>query len=196
MSEQAVERLEHTRAVNSVTQLIAGIDGIVLERKLAPGQVVQPADTAFVLADLTNLWLIADVPGGERRPHRAGQGVRSRSRRLSGQYDSRCDLLRERHGQPGCAHSAGARGSVQQAGPLQARHARHHGLARPSAETTGDSLGRGGARGQPGTRLHPRPVPRSSFCARSLSVTNSAAGACWKAASKPARRSCSMALSI
>jgi membrane fusion protein, heavy metal efflux system len=34
----------------------------VIERKVTIGQVVQPADEAFLIADLSNVWLVADVP--------------------------------------------------------------------------------------------------------------------------------------
>jgi cobalt-zinc-cadmium efflux system membrane fusion protein len=41
---------------------VASIDGMVLDRKVTIGQVVQPAEIAFVIADLSNVWLVADVP--------------------------------------------------------------------------------------------------------------------------------------
>lgn len=62
MSEDAVARLDRTRAVNSLSQVVASIDGMILERHVTPGQVVQPADTLFVIGDLSQVWLVADVP--------------------------------------------------------------------------------------------------------------------------------------
>ncbi len=62
MPEEAAEKLEGTRAVNATSQVIASIDGIVLERKATVGQVVQPADMIFLLADLSRVWIVADVP--------------------------------------------------------------------------------------------------------------------------------------
>ncbi len=62
MSEESLTRLETSRTVNSVTQVVATIDGIVLERGVTLGQIVQPADTVAVLADLSKAWLVADVP--------------------------------------------------------------------------------------------------------------------------------------
>lgn len=73
MQEDAVARLEKTRAVNSLSQVVASIDGVVLERKITPGQVVQPADTLFVIGDLSQVWLVADVPEQESGPIRAGK---------------------------------------------------------------------------------------------------------------------------
>jgi cobalt-zinc-cadmium efflux system membrane fusion protein len=60
--EESIDALERTRAVNSESRVVATIDGTVLTRKITVGQVVQPADTVFELADLSNLWLVADVP--------------------------------------------------------------------------------------------------------------------------------------
>jgi cobalt-zinc-cadmium efflux system membrane fusion protein len=62
MSEEAITQLRQGRTVNSLTQIVATIDGTVLERKVTTGQVVQPADTLFVIADLSRVWLVADVP--------------------------------------------------------------------------------------------------------------------------------------
>jgi len=62
MPEDDVAKLESTRSITSLTQIVATIDGIVLERKATIGQVVQAADTCFVIADLSTVWLVADVP--------------------------------------------------------------------------------------------------------------------------------------
>jgi cobalt-zinc-cadmium efflux system membrane fusion protein len=71
MSEEAITQLQQGRTVNSLAQIVATIDGTVLERKVTIGQVVQPADTLFVIADLSQVWLVADVPeqqGGAIEP--------------------------------------------------------------------------------------------------------------------------------
>lgn len=62
MSEEAIDQLQATRAVNSVAQVLASIDGTVIERKATIGQVVQAAEAVCVLADLSKVWLVADVP--------------------------------------------------------------------------------------------------------------------------------------
>ena len=49
--------------------------GVVVERKLAQGQVVQPADTLFVVADLSRLWAVAQVPEQQVSQVKAGQTV-------------------------------------------------------------------------------------------------------------------------
>jgi cobalt-zinc-cadmium efflux system membrane fusion protein len=75
MSEEAIARLEATRTVNSLSHIVASIDGTVLERKITIGQVVQPADTLFVLADLSHVWLVAEVPEQTSGHLAAGKAV-------------------------------------------------------------------------------------------------------------------------
>ncbi|MFN8005927.1 MAG: efflux RND transporter periplasmic adaptor subunit [Terriglobia bacterium] len=62
MSKESIGRIEQTRIMNSVTRLVASASGTILERNVTVGQVVQTSDTAFVIADLANVWLVADVP--------------------------------------------------------------------------------------------------------------------------------------
>lgn len=60
--EANVKELERTHVVNPTTQIVASMKGTILERKITIGQVVQPAETVVVVADLSQIWLIADVP--------------------------------------------------------------------------------------------------------------------------------------
>ena len=62
MSENSIKDLESTRKLNSRYEICASIDGTVLERSITVGQIVQPAEVAFLLADLSNVWLVADIP--------------------------------------------------------------------------------------------------------------------------------------
>lgn len=62
MSDAAIHRLEQTRKINSEYSIVSSINGTVLERKVTIGQIVQPADPAFLVADLSNTWLVADIP--------------------------------------------------------------------------------------------------------------------------------------
>jgi cobalt-zinc-cadmium efflux system membrane fusion protein len=62
MSESAIARLARTRQVDSSAQIVSPIDGIVLDRTVTAGQVVQPADKVYIVADLSSVWLVADVP--------------------------------------------------------------------------------------------------------------------------------------
>lgn len=75
VTQQAIERLGTQGAVNSVTPVVASIAGVVVERKLAPGQVVQPADSLFVIADLARVWAEAEVPEQQVSQVKVGQVV-------------------------------------------------------------------------------------------------------------------------
>lgn len=61
-SDDTIQKIQANHSVNSVTDIVSSIDGIVMERQATIGQVVQAVETVFVVADLSNVWLVADVP--------------------------------------------------------------------------------------------------------------------------------------
>lgn len=75
VSPAAIERLSKLGAVDSVAPVVATLSGVVVERKLAQGQVVQPADALFVVADLSRLWAVAQVPEQQVSQVKVGQSV-------------------------------------------------------------------------------------------------------------------------
>ena len=84
MPKEAIDKVEATRTINSVARIVASMSGTVLERKLTVGQVVQPADTAFEVADLSSLWLQADVPEQNAGSLRIGSRVQAAVAALPG----------------------------------------------------------------------------------------------------------------
>lgn len=62
MTDAAIHKLESTRKLNADYPIVSTISGTVLDRKVTIGQIVQPAEIAFMVADLSNVWVIADVP--------------------------------------------------------------------------------------------------------------------------------------
>src|SRR5574343_538458 len=62
VSTAVLNRLGTEGGVSQVTPVTASLGGVVVERKLSTGQVVQPADTLFVVADLSRVWAVAQVP--------------------------------------------------------------------------------------------------------------------------------------
>jgi membrane fusion protein, heavy metal efflux system len=62
MTLEAVSTLEKTRAIRSSSGITASMSGTIMARQIRVGQVVQPADTMFEIADLSRVWLVADVP--------------------------------------------------------------------------------------------------------------------------------------
>ncbi len=62
MSKQAIDRLGQTAQVQSFSTVSARLGGTVIDRKVNLGQVVQPAEELFVVADLSHVWAVAEVP--------------------------------------------------------------------------------------------------------------------------------------
>jgi cobalt-zinc-cadmium efflux system membrane fusion protein len=74
-SPQAIQALNRSGAIDSASQLIATAPGVVVEHRVAQGQVVQPADTLFTIADLSRVWVVAEVPEQQIDGIQAGQRV-------------------------------------------------------------------------------------------------------------------------
>lgn len=62
MPTHAIATLEKTRHIDSVSRVVASMDGTVLERKVTVGQVIQPSESICDIVDLSHVWLVADVP--------------------------------------------------------------------------------------------------------------------------------------
>jgi membrane fusion protein, heavy metal efflux system len=62
MTESQIRRLESTRKLSADYPIVTPRSGTVLKREITIGQVVQPADPAFTIADLSSVWIIANVP--------------------------------------------------------------------------------------------------------------------------------------
>ena len=62
MSNIDLARLSQEKKINSVLPITASIKGIIVERKVTIGQVVQPADALFTVADLSHVWVVAELP--------------------------------------------------------------------------------------------------------------------------------------
>lgn len=71
----SLERLGRSGAIDSVTPVVATLGGVVVERKVAPGQVVEPTDALFVVADLSRVWAVAQVPEQQVGQVKVGQSV-------------------------------------------------------------------------------------------------------------------------
>lgn len=62
MTEAQIRRLETTHKLSADYPILAPKSGTVLKREVTIGQVVQPADPAFTIADLSTVWIVANVP--------------------------------------------------------------------------------------------------------------------------------------
>lgn len=62
MTDSSIAKLAADNKISSASQIFAPVAGTVLKRNVTIGQIVQPAETVFVIADLSSVWLVADVP--------------------------------------------------------------------------------------------------------------------------------------
>ena len=73
MDQASIDRLAKSGVIESINNVIATIPGEIVERKINKGQVVQPADALFTVADLRTLWAISEVPESNSYLIRKGQ---------------------------------------------------------------------------------------------------------------------------
>ncbi|MFC4172397.1 efflux RND transporter periplasmic adaptor subunit [Microvirga sp. GCM10011540] len=77
--------IERTRKVPTTITWSAPGDGIVLERNATDGMRAMPGDVLFRIADVSSLWVLADVPEHDLGVVRPGQAVTIRLRSLPGE---------------------------------------------------------------------------------------------------------------
>ncbi len=78
MSPASIEQLAKSRKIDSSAPVTASLDGTVIERTIAPGQVVQETDALFTVADLSHVWVVAEVPEQAASHLMRGQRVQIR----------------------------------------------------------------------------------------------------------------------
>jgi cobalt-zinc-cadmium efflux system membrane fusion protein len=75
ISGAPLEALRDQGALQSHAPILATQSGVLLERKISNGQVVQPGDHLFTVADLGNVWVSGALPEQTARSVRIGQQV-------------------------------------------------------------------------------------------------------------------------
>lgn len=75
MPPESIARLEKDRKLDSTARILATLGGTILKREVTVGQIVQPADSLFEVADLASVWLVADVPSSDAANLAVGQRV-------------------------------------------------------------------------------------------------------------------------
>lgn len=77
MTQEAVEALTKSKEIRPRYTITAPIDGQVTEREVTLGELVNPEKEALlVIADLTKLWVLADVPEARLRQIAVGSPAR------------------------------------------------------------------------------------------------------------------------
>lgn len=62
LTEEDVKRIGREHIINSKVAVRAPFPGTIVEKHATLGEVIEPSTNLFTLADLTTLWVIADVP--------------------------------------------------------------------------------------------------------------------------------------
>jgi cobalt-zinc-cadmium efflux system membrane fusion protein len=62
MSDEEFRRLESSRKIRSVVPIVAPFAGRIIGRKLTRGEVVETTENLFVIADLSQVWVQANIP--------------------------------------------------------------------------------------------------------------------------------------
>lgn len=75
LPESAIERLRSEGSLHSQASVVAKMGGVVIDRKISQGQVVQPGDQLYTVADLSSVWVLGAVPEQAARSVQRGQVV-------------------------------------------------------------------------------------------------------------------------
>ena len=75
LSGDAMTRLRGQGNVAPSAAIAASSAGIVIERQVSQGQVAQPGDPLFTVADLSNVWVVGALPEQMARSVKVGQDV-------------------------------------------------------------------------------------------------------------------------
>lgn len=78
MSDAQLQQLVRTRRLNADYPIVTPKSGTVLKREITVGQVIQPADPAFTVADLSTVLVTANVPEEQAGTLRRGMEVKVR----------------------------------------------------------------------------------------------------------------------
>lgn len=72
---EAMERLLSQGTLHPHASVVSPQAGVVIERKVSQGQVAQPGDPLFTVANLSDVWVVGDLPEQIARGVRVGQRV-------------------------------------------------------------------------------------------------------------------------
>lgn len=72
---EGIAKLRDEGSLHPVAGVTATLSGVVTERKISQGQVAQPGDQLFTVADLSNVWVIGALPEQAARTVQLGQKI-------------------------------------------------------------------------------------------------------------------------
>lgn len=75
LPQNAISKLSEDGSLYPAANVTATQSGVVTERKISQGQVAQPGEQMFTVADLSNVWVIGDLPEQAARTVQLGQRI-------------------------------------------------------------------------------------------------------------------------
>jgi cobalt-zinc-cadmium efflux system membrane fusion protein len=75
MDDESITQLGGEHSIRSQVKIKAPFAGTIIERHMTVGEVIDPSTKLFAIADLTRLWVIADIPEKDLPLVKKGQPV-------------------------------------------------------------------------------------------------------------------------
>jgi Cu(I)/Ag(I) efflux system membrane fusion protein len=92
--DEAIRTIAERRQVPATIDYTSPRDGIILERLAIAGMMAKPGDVLFRIADMSHLWVLADLPEYDLASVRLGANVRLTVRSLPGRtFHGTVDLI-------------------------------------------------------------------------------------------------------
>ena len=76
MSDSQIQEMAETRLLPESINIVSPVDGFIIARNISPGQHFEHATEFYRIADLSRVWIVADVLWSEGQQFRAGSAVR------------------------------------------------------------------------------------------------------------------------
>ena len=76
MSDAQIQEMAETRLLPESIHVVSPVDGFVLARSISPGQHFEHSTEFYRIADLSHVWIVADILGNEAQHFRPGTAAR------------------------------------------------------------------------------------------------------------------------
>ena len=76
MSDVQIQEMAETRLLPESINIVSPVDGFVLARNISPGQHFEHSTEFYRIADLSQVWIVADILGNETQNFRPGTTAR------------------------------------------------------------------------------------------------------------------------
>src|SRR6201993_954035 len=76
MSDAQIQEIAETRLLPESINIVSPVDGFVLARNISPGQHFEHSTEFYRIADLSRVWIVADILGNEAQRFRPGTAAR------------------------------------------------------------------------------------------------------------------------